>query len=140
MLEKFEKFQYVAGYVKDTETKILKFNKEQDIDPSLLVNGRRQTNIGVFRAYLKMYLENNSKIHNSMTFLVRHLQPTEKGLPIEIYVFSKIQAWAEYEAIQADILDHVLAVIPEFDLRIFQNPTGADFAALVEGNGRMPMD
>ena len=136
MLEKFEKFQYVANYVKDTETKILKFNKEQDVDPTLLVNGRRQTNIGVFRAYLKAYLENHSKIHNSMTFLIRHLQPTEKGLPIEIYVFSKVQAWAEYEAIQADILDHVLAIIPEFDLRVFQNPSGADFAALAEGGGR----
>jgi miniconductance mechanosensitive channel len=134
MLERFEKFQYVAGYVKGTEEAISKYNKDNNIDPTLLVNGRRQTNIGVFRAYLKAYLENHSKIHNSMTFLIRHLQPTEKGLPIEIYVFSKVQAWAGYEAIQADILDHVLAVIPEFDLRVFQNPSGADFAALTKGS------
>jgi miniconductance mechanosensitive channel len=85
---------------------------------------------------LKAYLENNPDIHNSMTFLIRHLQPTEMGLPIQIYVFSKVQSWAEYEAIEADIFDHVLAVIPEFDLRIFQNPSGADFAALVEGGER----
>jgi miniconductance mechanosensitive channel len=140
MLEKFEKFQYVAGYVKNKEAEISRYNEKNNIDPALLVNGRRQTNIGVFRAYLKAYLENNSKIHNSMTFLIRHLQPTEKGLPIEIYVFSKIQEWAEYEAIQADIFDHILAVIPEFDLRIFQNPTGADFMALAEGGGRMAKD
>lgn len=136
MLKKFEKFQYVAGYVKNTEVNISKYNKENKIDPSFLINGRRQTNIGVFRAYLKAYLENHSNISNSMTFLIRHLQPTEKGLPIEIYVFSKVQAWAEYEAIQADILDHVLAIIPEFGLRVFQNPSGADFVALVERGGR----
>jgi len=70
-------------------------------------------------------------IHNEMTFLVRHLQPTEKGIPIEIYVFSKDQRWAYYESIQADIFDHILAVIPEFDLKVFQNPTGDDFKSLV---------
>jgi miniconductance mechanosensitive channel len=66
-----------------------------------------------------------------MTFLVRHLQPTETGLPIQIYVFSSDQVWANYEAIQADIFDHILAVIPEFELRVFQNPTGADFRTLI---------
>ena len=136
MLKKFEKFQYITSYVKNTEANISRYNEENNIDPSLLVNGRRQTNIGVFRAYLKAYLENNPHIHNSMTFLIRHLQPTEKGLPIQIYVFSKIQSWAEYEAVEADIFDHVLAIIPEFDLRIFQNPSGADFAALLKGGGR----
>ena len=69
-------------------------------------------------------------VHQDMTFLVRHLQPTEKGIPLEIYVFSKDQAWANYEAIQADIFDHVLAIIPEFGLRVFQNPTGSDFQSL----------
>jgi miniconductance mechanosensitive channel len=134
MLQKFERFQYVSKYVETTENNIRKFNQDNKVDPTFLVNGRRQTNIGVFRAYLKGYLENNPKIHNSMTFLVRHLQPTDKGLPIEIYVFSNDQAWANYEAIQADIFDHVLAVIPEFDLRVFQNPTGADFVSLTEGS------
>ena len=84
----------------------------------MLVNGRRMTNLGVFRAYIEQYLKNHPKIHQEMTFLVRHLQPTERGLPIEIYVFSKDQAWAKYEAIQADIFDHILAVIPEFELRV----------------------
>ncbi len=135
MLSKFERFQYVSNYVRDTENKISEFNKEQYVDPTFLVNGRRQTNIGVFRAYLEAYLQNHPNINNSMTFLIRHLQPTDTGLPIEIYVFSKVQEWADYEAIQADIFDHVLAVIPQFDLRVFQNPTGSDFAAIVEGKG-----
>jgi miniconductance mechanosensitive channel len=140
MLQKFVRFQYVSKYVETTENNIRKFNQDNKVDPTLLVNGRRQTNIGVFRAYLKGYLENNPMIHDSMTFLVRHLQPTEKGLPIEIYVFSKDQAWANYEAIQADIFDHVLAVIPEFDLRVFQNPTGADFMSITKGSGSLVRD
>jgi len=88
------------------------------------------TNIGTFRAYVKAYLQNHPMINKDMTFLIRQLPPTEHGLPIEIYVFSKDQVWANYEAIQADIFDHVLAVVPEFDLRVYQNPTGADFRVL----------
>jgi len=132
MLKKFERFQYVSEYVRNKEEEVERFNKENNVDPTYLVNGRRQTNIGVFRAYLQGYLHNHPKIHNSMTFLVRHLQPSDRGLPIEIYVFSNDQAWANYEAIQADIFDHILAVIPEFGLRVFQNPSGADFASLVK--------
>jgi miniconductance mechanosensitive channel len=131
MLKKFERFQYVSVYVRNKEEEVERFNKENNVDPTYLVNGRRQTNIGVFRAYLQGYLHNHPKIHNSMTFLVRHLQPSDRGLPIEIYVFSNDQAWANYEAIQADIFDHILAVIPEFDLRVFQNPSGADFKKLI---------
>ena len=89
------------------------------------------TNLGTFRKYIEEYLRLHPKIHNDMTFLVRQLQPDERGLPIEIYVFSNDQAWANYEAIQADIFDHILAVIPEFDLRVFQNPSGRDFQNLV---------
>jgi len=97
-----------------------------------VVNGRRQTNIGVFRAYLDAYLKNHPDVRKDMTFLIRQLQPGEYGLPIEIYVFSKVQAWAQYEAIQADIFDHILAVIPEFDLRVFQNPSGSDFKSFLK--------
>jgi len=88
------------------------------------------TNLGTFRKYLENYLHNHPKIHQDMTFLVRHLQPTEKGLPMEIYVFSNDQEWANYESIQADIFDHILAIMPEFGLRVFQNPTGDDFQKL----------
>ena len=88
------------------------------------------TNLGTFRRYLEFYLGNHPMIHDEMTFLVRHLQPTEKGIPVEIYVFSKDQRWTNYESIQADIFDHILAVIPHFYLRVFQNPSGEDFKAL----------
>ena len=101
-----------------------------------MINGRNLTNIGTFRAYVVAYLRQHPKIHQQMTFLIRHLPPGEYGLPIEIYVFSNDQEWANYEAIQADIFDHILAVAPMFDLRIFQNPTGADFRALAETVGR----
>jgi len=127
MLEKFLKIEYVKEYVDKTEKKLQEYNQEKQIDNSVLVNGRRQTNIGIFRAYLNGYLHNHSSIHDEMTFLIRQLQPSEKGLPIEIYVFSKIQEWAKYEDLQSDIFDHILAVIPEFELRVYQNPSGDDF-------------
>jgi len=94
-------------------------------------NVRKLTNLGSFRAYLEHFLDNHPSITKDMTFLVRQLPPNEKGLPIEIYVFSLEQRWAYYEAIQADIFDHVIAVLPEFDLKVFQNPTGADFNNLL---------
>ena len=94
------------------------------------VNMRRSTNIGAFRAYVQNYLENHPRIRQDMTLLVRQMQPTETGLPLEIYAFTATVAWAEYEAIQADIFDHLLAILPEFDLRLFQSPSGADFVQL----------
>jgi len=130
LLRRFEKFEFLKDYLKEKTKVIEEFNKVKNIDTDELINGRRLTNIGTFRAYIINYLRNHPKIHRDMTFLVRHLAPTEYGLPIEIYVFSNDQVWAHYEAIQADIFDHVLAVTREFDLRIFQNPTGADFQAL----------
>lgn len=131
MLKKYQKIEFVEKYVSKTQAIVEEYNKTHHIDNSVLVNGRRQTNIGVFRAYLNGYLYNHPKIHNNMTFLIRQLQPTDKGLPIEIYVFSKIQEWAKYEDLQSDIFDHVLAVIPEFDLKVFQNPSGDDFQKLI---------
>lgn len=132
MLNKFLKIEHVKKYVDHTEKELAAYNKQNKIDDSILVNGRRQTNIGVFRAYLNGYLHNRNDINDSMTFLIRQLQPSEKGLPIEIYVFSKIQDWAKYEDIQSDIFDHVLAVIPEFDLRAYQSPSGDDFQIAFE--------
>lgn len=126
MLEKFKRIHYVQKYISDKEEEIKKYNEELQIDNEILVNGRRQTNIGVFRNYLYNYLINHPKINPEMTFLVRHLQPTEKGIPIEVYVFSRDQEWANYENLQADIFDHIMAAIPEFELRVFQNPSGVD--------------
>jgi miniconductance mechanosensitive channel len=131
MAEKFKKIHLLKDYVVSREEEILKYNEDNKIDGSILVNGRRMTNLGTFRKYVEEYLLQHPKIHNDMTFLVRQLQPDEKGLPLEIYVFSNDQAWANYEAIQSDIFDHILAVLPEFDLKVFQNPSGRDFQNLV---------
>ena len=88
------------------------------------------TNIGTFRAYIEAYLKNNSKIHDKMTFLVRQLEPSEKGLPIQIYVFTNDTNWINYEGIQSDIFDHLIAMTSEFGLKVFQSPTGNDFNKL----------
>jgi len=130
MLEKFKKIKHIEEYVAKKLDEIGAQNREAGIDESDLINGRHLTNLGTFRAYVVAYLRNHPQVHQGMTFLVRHLQPAETGLPIEIYVFSSDKVWANYEAIQADIFDHILAVIPEFELRVFQNPTGADFRSL----------
>jgi miniconductance mechanosensitive channel len=135
MLERFKRIQFITDYVKHQIEEVQEFNQAHAVDESMLINGRNLTNIGTFRAYLVAYLRNHPMINQQMTFLVRQLQPTERGLPIEIYVFSKDQAWANYEAIQADIFDHVLAILPEFDLRVFQSPTGADLHVLSLGGG-----
>lgn len=123
MLNKYKKISILKDYIETTETSIEAYNKESGADPQVKVNGKRQTNIGVFRAYLETYLHGRPDIHDDMTFLVRQLQPTDKGIPIEIYVFTTTTEWADYEDIQADIFDHILAVIPEFNLRVFQLPS-----------------
>lgn len=130
MIKEFKKIKYLKEYIETRQHEIDEYNKSNHIDNSVIVNGRRMTNLGIFRRYLEFYLKNHPMIHDKMTFLVRHLQPTEKGIPVEIYVFSKDQRWANYESIQADIFDHILAVIPHFHLRVFQNPSGEDFKAL----------
>ena len=129
----FKKIQFISDYVARKLEEVSAHNRDHQVDESLLINGRHLTNVGTFRAYLEHYLCIHPKVHQDMTFLVRQLAPTEHGLPIEIYVFSNDQAWASYEAIQADIFDHVLAVLPLFDLRPFQAPTGADLQALARG-------
>ena len=130
-IEKFRKYYLLTDYINRKEKEISAFNKSLKLQEDQVTNGRKMTNLGTFRKYLEEYLKQHPKIHQDMTFLVRHLQPSDKGLPIEIYVFSNDQAWANYEAIQADIFDHILAIIPEFGLRVFQNPTGRDFQKLV---------
>ena len=133
MIEQFSKIHLVRDYVAGKRKELEEFNRKHEVDESVMANGRRMTNVGTFRMYLVAYLRNHPKIHQDMTFLVRQLQPTEKGLPIEIYVFSNDQAWANYEDIQADIFDHIFAALPEFGLRPFQNPTSHDVASVGEG-------
>ncbi len=130
MLDRFSKISLISDYVTKKQEEIEAYNRDHGGDAMNLVNGRRQTNIGIFRAYVIDYMKSNPNIHDQMTFLVRQLAPTERGLPLEIYSFSKDQAWAGYEARQADIFDHLLAAIPEFNLHVFQNPSGYDFRGL----------
>ncbi len=136
MIEKYKKIQVLKKYVVTTENVLEEYNKKNNIDNSVMVNGRRQTNLGIFRAYLREYLHHHPQIHDQMTFLIRHLTPGETGIPMEVYVFSKIQEWDEYENLQADIFDHILAVVPEFDLSVFQYPNGDDFKVLLAGKGQ----
>ena len=130
MLERFKLIQLISKTIQDRQQEILEFNKQNNVDESTLVNGRRLTNIGVFRSYVEAYLRHHPMIHQEMTFIVRQLSPGEKGLPIEIYVFCKDTNWTAYESVQADIFDHILAVVPEFDLQVFQEPSGTDFQKL----------
>lgn len=131
MLEKFEKFILIKDYVEKKQQEIEEYNAKLKVTPDQYFNGRRQTNLGIFRKYLEAYLQNNPNINTEMTFLIRHLQPTEKGIPIEVYVFSKDKRWAMYEAIQADIFDHILAILPEFELKVFQAPSGNDIKEMI---------
>lgn len=132
MLEQFSKFRLLHDYINKKKEDISKFNISFKEESELLFNGRKLTNVGTFRAYLKEYLKSREDIHKDLTFLVRHLPPGPEGLPIEIYVFTTTVKWAEYEDIQSDIFDHIFAIIPQFDLRVFQNPTGKDFSSLIE--------
>lgn len=135
-LDQYEKFQYLAEYITSRRKEVEEYNAKHKIDTSVPINGRNLTNIGTFRAYVVAYLRHHPKIHQEMTFLVRQLQPGEHGLPLEIYVFSNDQVWANYEAIQADIFDHILAVVPMFGLRVFQRPSGHDIAQLATASSR----
>ena len=127
MLAKYKKIQLLTDYVEQTEQVVKEYNKEHHIDNSILVNGRRQTNLGVFRAYLTNYLKSLPDVNKNLTCMVRYLQPTEQGIPVELYFFSAVKEWVPYEGIQADVFDHLLAIVPEFGLRVFQNATGEDF-------------
>lgn len=127
MLDKYRKIALLSDYIKTTEQVVAAYNKAHNIDNSILVNGRRQTNLGVFRAYLTAYLKHLPTINQQLTCMVRHLQPTDRGIPIELYFFTDTVDWIPYESIQADVFDHLLAIVPEFGLRVFQSPTGADF-------------
>ncbi len=128
MLERFGRIRYIKDYLAGKLEETGAYNKSLGIGESDLADGRHLTNIGTLRAYIEAYLKQNPRLHGAMTRIVRQLDPTDHGLPVEIYAFTNTTNWVEYETIQADIFDHILAVIPEFDLRIFQGPTGYDIA------------
>ncbi len=128
--ERFKRFDLLREYIEGKETELAGANlpvTEADGDP---VNTRRLTNVGTLRAYIFRYLRNHPRINQDMTLLVRQREPTPDGLPIQIYCFTSTTKWAEYEGIQSDIFDHILAIVPEFGLRVFQHPSGQDVREL----------
>ncbi|EPR11275.1 mechanosensitive ion channel protein MscS [Sphingobium indicum IP26] len=127
-IEAMAQFAVLRPYLDHKRQEIERWNLEHGARGT--VNGRRLTNIGTFRAYVLAYLQSRSDIAQDKTLLVRQLAPSENGLPMEIYAFASSTVWNEYEGIQADIFDHLIAILPDFDLRLFQRPTGADLAAL----------
>lgn len=120
MLEKYKQYSLVKDYIEQKEEDILEYNKANKIDTNLILNGRQQTNLGIFRAYIKAYLNNNPKLNHNLTMMVRQMQPNEFGVPLQIYTFSSDKQWINYEEIQSDIFDHIIAAAPMFDLKIYQ--------------------
>ena len=120
MLEKYKQYSLVKDYIAQREEEIQEYNKANNIDTSQVLNGRQQTNLGIFRAYIKAYLNNNPKLNHNLTMMVRQLQPTEFGVPLQIYAFSSDKQWVNYEEIQSDIFDHIISAAPMFDLKIYQ--------------------
>ena len=131
MLDHYRTIDLIRDYVDQTERRVEEYNTAHGIGSGeRRINGLHQTNLGVFRAYLVRYLRNEVPVNKDMTLMVRQLQPTETGLPMQLYFFTDTVVWVDYEGIQSDVFDHVLAVIPEFGLRAFQNPSGEDVASL----------
>ncbi len=120
MIEKYKHYSLVKDYLEQREADIAEYNEANNVDTSEIMNGRQQTNLGVFRAYIKAYLNNNAKINHNLTLMVRQMQPTEFGIPLQIYAFSNDKEWVSYEEIQSDIFDHVISAATMFDLKIYQ--------------------
>ena len=129
-LKRLQEIHLVSDYIVERQAEIDLYNKEHKVDGSVMANGRKLTNIGVFAVYLENYLMSNPNINQKMTIMVRQLSPAASGLPLEIYAFSIHKDWKVYEGVISDIFDHVIAAAREFDLNIFENPTGADFQKL----------
>jgi len=130
MIEKFSQFQLLEDFISSREAEIVCYNEDRKANKTYSLNGRHLTNIGVFREYAERYLKANVNIRNDMTLMVRQLDPTELGVPLEVYCFTNTVEWIPYENIQSDIFDHLLAAASLFDLEIFQQPTGSDFERL----------
>ncbi|CAG1004082.1 Miniconductance mechanosensitive channel YbdG [Methylophilaceae bacterium] len=126
--QKLQGFSLLQDYLAQKSSELDEWNKKLAAKGAAPLNARRVTNIGTFRAYTERYLRNHPHIKQDMTLLVRQLNPTPEGLPLEIYCFTNTTKWAEYEAIQSDIFDHLLAIVNQFGLRVFQNPSGSDLA------------
>ncbi|MEM8660354.1 MAG: mechanosensitive ion channel domain-containing protein [Pseudomonadota bacterium] len=130
-IEHCKRFKLLEEYIAGKEGELSEYNgavtKTPEGQGNEAVNMRRLTNIGTFRAYAWRYLKQHPRIHDHMTLLVRQLQPGPQGVPIELYCFTTTTEWGQYEDIQSDIFDHLMAIVPEFGLRLFQEPGGTEF-------------
>jgi miniconductance mechanosensitive channel len=126
-INELKKIQLISEYLTQRFDEIETYNDDNHIDKSLSINGRNLTNLGIFRKYINTYIERHPGINKNMTIMCRHLQPTEKGIPIEVYVFTKDKRWINHEYIMADIFDHIIASVAYFDLEIFELPTGKGY-------------
>jgi miniconductance mechanosensitive channel len=126
-IENLQKIQLIAPYLDERSKEIEKFNTANNIDKTLSINGRHLTNLGIFRRYINSYIEQHPGVNKDMTIMCRHLQPTDKGIPIEVYVFTKDKRWINHEYIMADIFDHIIASVGYFDLEIFELPSGKGY-------------
>lgn len=129
-VDHFKRFALLKDYIGNKERELSEYNAGLTTEVDAAVNRRRLTNLGTFRAYAFNYLKNHPKIHSEMTLLVRQLDPGPEGLPLEIYCFTNTTEWAAYEGIQSDIFDHFLSIVPEFGLRVYQQPSGSDLLKL----------
>ena len=136
-VQSFEGFALLGDYMRRKREEIEGYNAEDGRNPEISADIRRLTNVGTLRAYIASYLRNHPKIHGGMTLLVRQLAPGPRGLPIEMYCFTNTTDWNEYESIQSDIFDHILAIVPEFGLRVFQSPSGVDIERLAAESRRV---
>ena len=134
-IEGLSRWSLLRDYVAQKQAELGTWNAQDGRDSAINADIRRLTNVGTLRAYIERYLESHPLIHDNMTLLVRQLQPTDRGLPIEIYCFTTTTEWNAYEAIQADLFDHLLAILPELGLRAFQSPAGADIARFANHEG-----
>ncbi len=126
--DKLKSFILLNQYLDLKKSEITSFNEQ--LSNQSVYNQRRLTNLGTFRAYIEFYLKQHSGIAQNQSLIVRQLQPTSEGIPLEIYAFTNTTAWNAYEAIQSDIFDHLLAITPEFGLKIYQAPSGTDMKSL----------
>ncbi len=129
-INKLEKIELIKPYLDHRERDVKRYNTTHNVNKELLINGRNQTNLGVFRKYADAFIHENPAINKELFLMVRHLAPTDRGIPIEIFCFSHDKRWENYEHIQADIFDHLIAAIPYFGLELFEIPSGKDFDAI----------
>lgn len=125
-INELDKIDLLKGFIEQRRAEIEQYNSSKNIDMQMPVNGRRMTNVGLFRAYVTQYLKHHPLVRSDMSLMVRQLQPTENGLPLELYMFTDSVVWAEYEGIVSDIFDHLFAAVKYFDLEIFESPASDD--------------